>query len=381
MHQEIQSEENKLETHEIPDSTQIQEIKIPDKIPYPDFTRGIYLSGFTVGYNNFEAILDSAEATGINTVVFDLKDMKGNIFFALPENDPIRKKRISPIIDIPDFTTELHKRNMRAIARIVMFHDRFLAKRDSLLRPFKSDGTVWQENRRGKPSWLDSSHPEVQNELLDIIEFVAQKGVDEIQLDYIRFPTQGKISQAVFQFQKEDSLLAIADSNYVFRTKADIIEEFLKQAKEICLKHDATLTGDIFAIVAWQRKVDISNTGQKIEKMTKYLDAIHPMIYSSHFSADFGFREKIYDEPYFIVFKGTKVNGVYTADPVKNKNAKFIQNTSFDEVLLKKLSVMDMTAFSLARDFNMPIKIFNITKKGNMKEAVLDNTIGTYVHP
>ena len=317
IHQEIQSENPKPEVPEIRDSIQIPEIEIPDKIPYPDFTRGIYLSGFTVGYNNYEAILDSAEATGINTVIFDLKDMKGNIFFALPENDPIRKKRISPIIDIPDFVKTLHKRNMRAVARIVMFHDRFLAKRDSLVRPHKSDGTVWQENRKGKPSWLDSSHPDVQKELLRIIEVVAKKGVDEIQLDYIRFPTQGKISEAIFQFQKEDSLFAIADSNYVFRTKSDIIEEFVKQAKEICLKHDVTLTGDIFAIVAWQRKVDISNTGQKIDKMTKYLDAIHPMIYSSHFSKDFGLREKIYDEPYFIVFKGTKLTQRYSHENCK----------------------------------------------------------------
>ncbi|NQV19754.1 MAG: hypothetical protein HQ534_14590 [Armatimonadetes bacterium] len=319
VHQEIHSENLKPEFLEIRDSIQIPEIVIPEKIPYPDFTRGIYLSGFTVGYNNYEAILDSAEATGINTVVFDLKDMKGNIFFALPENDPIRKKRISPIIDIPDFVKTLHKRNMRAVARIVMFHDRFLAKRDSLVRPRKSDGTIWQENRKGKPSWLDSSHSEAQKELLRIIEVVAKKGVDEIQLDYIRFPTQGKISEAIFQFQKKDSLFAIADSNYVFRTKSDIIEEFVKQAKEICLKHNVTLTGDIFAIVAWQRKVDISNTGQKISKMTKYLDAIHPMIYSSHFSKDFGFREKIYDEPYFIVFKGTKLTQRYS-----NKKCKVI---------------------------------------------------------
>lgn len=317
--QEIRSESLKPEFLEIRDSIQIQEMEIPEKIPYPDFTRGIYLSGFTVGYNNYKAILDSAEATGINTVVFDLKDMKGNIFFALPENDPIKKKRISPIIDIPDFVKTLHKRNMRAVARIVMFHDRFLAKRDSLIRPRKSDGTVWQENRKGKPSWLDPSHPEVQKELLRIIEVVAKKGVDEIQLDYIRFPTQGKISEAIFQFQKEDSLFAIADSNYVFRTKSDIIEEFVKRAKEICLKYDVTLTGDIFAIVAWQRKVDISNTGQEISKMTKYLDAIHPMIYSSHFSKDFGFREKIYDEPYFIVFKGTKLTQKHS-----HKNCKVI---------------------------------------------------------
>jgi len=81
-----------------------------------------------------------------------------------------------------------------------------------------------------------------------------------------------------------------------------------------------------------------------------------------------------------IVFKGTKVEGVYTADPIKHKNAKFISDVSFDEVLDKKLNVMDMTAFSLARDYNMPIKVFNITKKGNLKEAITKKDIGTFVH-
>ncbi len=82
-----------------------------------------------------------------------------------------------------------------------------------------------------------------------------------------------------------------------------------------------------------------------------------------------------------IVLKGTKVKGVYSADPMKDDKAEFIRNISFDELLIKKLTVMDMTAFSLARDYNMPIKIFNITKKGNMKEAILNSRIGTYVHP
>jgi len=81
-----------------------------------------------------------------------------------------------------------------------------------------------------------------------------------------------------------------------------------------------------------------------------------------------------------VVFKGTKVDGVYTSDPVKNKNAKFIKECTYDEVLAKQLKVMDMTAFSLARDFNMPIKVFNITKKGNIKEAILNKEIGTYIH-
>ena len=82
-----------------------------------------------------------------------------------------------------------------------------------------------------------------------------------------------------------------------------------------------------------------------------------------------------------IVLKGTKVKGVFSADPMKDDKAEFIKDISFDEVLIKKLTVMDMTAFSLARDYNMPIKIFNITKKGNMKEVILNSRIGTYVHP
>lgn len=81
-----------------------------------------------------------------------------------------------------------------------------------------------------------------------------------------------------------------------------------------------------------------------------------------------------------IVLKGTKVEGVFSADPMKDKNAKFISDITFSEVLDKELHVMDMTAFTLARENNMPIKIFNIAKKGNLKEAILNKDVGTFVH-
>lgn len=81
-----------------------------------------------------------------------------------------------------------------------------------------------------------------------------------------------------------------------------------------------------------------------------------------------------------IVLKGTKVDGVFSADPIKDKNAKFIADITFNEVLDKQLQVMDMTAFTLARENDMPIKVFNITKKGSLKEAILNKDIGTFVH-
>jgi len=82
-----------------------------------------------------------------------------------------------------------------------------------------------------------------------------------------------------------------------------------------------------------------------------------------------------------IVLKATKVDGLYTADPMKDKNAEFISEANYQTCLERRLGVMDLTAFSLAADNAMPIKIFNINKPGNLKAALQDATIGTYIHP
>lgn len=288
-----------------------------NKINFLESTRGIYLTAYTVSSSKFYSILDSAQAAGINTVIFDLKNMNGHIFFSIPQKDILTDEKIKPIINIPKVVKELHMRKMKAVARVVMFHDQFAAECDSTLRPMSHSGKYWKESQRRKPSWLDPSNLKVQKELLNILKKIAKSGVDEIQLDYIRFPTQGSISDAIFSFQREDSLFAKADSNYILRSKSDIIEDFIIQAKDICSKYNVDLTADVFAIVAWQRKSDIAATGQDIEKMTKHLDAIHPMIYSSHFSENFGYREDVSNEPYFIIYKATKLTKKYTESNCK----------------------------------------------------------------
>ncbi|MFO7895954.1 MAG: UMP kinase [Candidatus Cloacimonadales bacterium] len=81
-----------------------------------------------------------------------------------------------------------------------------------------------------------------------------------------------------------------------------------------------------------------------------------------------------------IILKGTKVDGVYTGDPEKDKNAKFLAKVTYNEVLAEELKVMDMTAFSLAREYKMPIKVFNINTPGNIKAVVLQKDVGTFIH-
>ncbi len=80
-----------------------------------------------------------------------------------------------------------------------------------------------------------------------------------------------------------------------------------------------------------------------------------------------------------VILKATKVDGVYTGDPKKNKRVKKFSRLTYIDVLKKGLKAMDATAISLCMDNNLPIVVFNMTKKGNIKRAVLGERIGTIV--
>ena len=79
------------------------------------------------------------------------------------------------------------------------------------------------------------------------------------------------------------------------------------------------------------------------------------------------------------IFKATKVDGVFTADPMKDKTARKYSRLKFIDVLKRNLKVMDSTAISMCMDNNLPIIVFNLTKSGNIKKAVLGEKIGTIV--
>ncbi len=79
------------------------------------------------------------------------------------------------------------------------------------------------------------------------------------------------------------------------------------------------------------------------------------------------------------VIKGTKVDGVYDSDPVINKDAKKFDNLTYLEVVKKRLGVMDTTAITLCMENNLPIYVFNLMKKGNLKRVILGENVGTKV--
>jgi len=81
-----------------------------------------------------------------------------------------------------------------------------------------------------------------------------------------------------------------------------------------------------------------------------------------------------------ILLKATKVDGLYDADPAVKKDAKFIKKIRYMEVVEKQLHVMDMTAISLAMDNELPLIVFNLLNKGNIKKVILGEAIGTQIN-
>jgi uridylate kinase len=81
-----------------------------------------------------------------------------------------------------------------------------------------------------------------------------------------------------------------------------------------------------------------------------------------------------------VIMKATQVDGIYSADPKKDKNARRFKSLSFGEVLSRRLKVMDGTAFTLCEENKLPLLVFNLHKKGNIRRVVQGEEIGTYVH-
>ena len=81
-----------------------------------------------------------------------------------------------------------------------------------------------------------------------------------------------------------------------------------------------------------------------------------------------------------VILKGTRVDGIFDSDPEQNINATMFNDISFDTVLDKNLKIMDSTAFTLSKENNLPIVVFNMNKKGNLKDILSGKKIGTKVN-
>ncbi len=269
------------------------------ELTFPPFLgqplRGIYLTAYSASSNRAKEYLQKIQENGGNMVVVDFKETDGHLYYptqnqisiAAGGNDRVMFK------DPADFIKTAHEKGIYVVARVTCFKDELMAvkKPEWAIRDYK--GNIWK-SPEGQ-SWLDPSLPEVQDYVISVAEEVSKFGVDEIQFDYVRFPTQGAVNNANYSFDEKKV------------QKYEIIRDFLKKAREKLNPLNVKLGIDVYGVVAWHDGYDSKSTGQKIEELAPYTDVIYPMIYPSHFGPGFGGKKNPADEPYYFVSQSLKL--------------------------------------------------------------------------
>jgi hypothetical protein len=269
------------------------------------------------------------EERGLDMVVIDMKDDYGRFRFTPHSQELIQKGRVFRPVDIDSFLKTMKERGIYTVARIVVFKDPELARREN------GKYAIW-DSRNNKPwagyyetrrqklppgsrteetnsalvteilpaadpayeilrtyydeRWVDPYSEEVWEYIAAIAEELHSRGFDEIQFDYIRFPTDGE---------------NLADARYRWRDSGmDMESAMISFLRHIRSRIDAPISVDIYGANGWYRTG--ARTGQEVELMAPYVDVICPMYYPSHFEQDFLAQSPAEFRPYRIYYQGTQ---------------------------------------------------------------------------
>ncbi len=277
-------------------------------LPLPTEVRGIYITAASAGaWDQYQNLVVAAKGKGVNAVVVDLKVDSGALAFkptspALADDAP-RKETIADLDRLTAFT---HEQGMYLIARISVFEDPDHAERHPQIALKRADGSLWRD-RRGL-SWVDAAAESAWKYNADIAKEAYARGFDEIQFDYVRFATDGDISQIVYP---------VYDSAR---------ENFRGTIGRFFAYLDAELRGagipisvDLFGFTAWHQN-DLG-IGQWYDDAVRHFDFVSPMVYPSHYPDGTLDYKNPADHPYEIVLDSLKkgnevIDAARAADPI-----------------------------------------------------------------
>ena len=313
--------------------------------PYAEKATGIksiyascYQCSFASGVEKFKKLVKDRN---MNSIVIDMKDDYG--YLRYNTKDPLVKQKCSissyAIKDLDAFIETFKKENIYLVARIVTFKDRSLTKYEGgkyavwdskLNKPWiGTKGVEEIVDDDGKPTgqkqtvyydenWVDPYSEEVWEYNVAIAKELIARGFDEIQFDYIRFPTDGtNLYNAKYRWQDKGM------------DKESALISFLSYARE---NINAPLGIDIYGANGWYRSG--TRTGQDAEMLAEYVDVIGPMFYPSHFEQTFLNYAPVADRPYRVYYYGSFRNTILCRNRavIRPWVQSFYLNVSYDRL-------------------------------------------------
>jgi len=256
------------QTEETPEATQVAD-DTSNLTPPPDTVKGIYLSANGAADSaTLDEIIDLANTTELNAVVLDIKE--GYVWYDTQVGFFKDADAVDPVYDVQAVLKKLHDNGIYVIARLVVFNDPIVAQAYPELAIPSVDGGSWL-GADGQP-WVNPFKKELWQANIDLAVEAAQLGFDEIQYDYIRFPSDGDLAKMNF------------DNEYTFDDRVGAINGFLEESLPQVHAAGAWQSADVFGIIALYD--DDQGIGQYLPEIYKHVDFVSPMVYPSHFTAD-----------------------------------------------------------------------------------------------
>lgn len=253
------------------------DLKLPPPVIHikiPDAVKSAYMSSCVAATSRFrDRVINIVNTTEINSLVIDIKDSSGQISYE-PVNETLRQepdKDSCRIKDIRGLIDLLHRDNIYVIGRIAVFQDSYFATLHPELAVKKaSSGKIWKD-RKGM-TWVDAGSQEMWDYIISIARDAYAQGFDEINFDYVRFPSDGNITDIEFPISGTT-------------TKAVVVKNFFSYLSNEMKSSGITTSADLFGMTTTSN--DDLNIGQVLENALPYFDYLAPMVYPSHYPAGF----------------------------------------------------------------------------------------------
>jgi hypothetical protein len=237
-----------------------------------DGVNALYIPPHKITRRTFDEVVHYATSTPVNAVVLHVKSPKGKLSWPSEHALAIRLGAGVNHSGLEKHVARLKEDNIRTIAKLDVFADHRLAEAFPELSVMdRTSDTPWSD--ANGLHWANPSDSRVWDYNIALSKELARMGFDEIQFDYVRFPSDGDLSTISYP----NTLPGFS--------KSDHIASFLQKAHEELKPSGVIISADIFGLTAW--KTGDFGVGQVLEKMAPHLDVICPMFYPSHFPAGF----------------------------------------------------------------------------------------------
>lgn len=255
-------------------------------LPTPEPMYAIYMSQCVAGTPSFrDKLVAMLDDTALNAVVIDIKDFSGTI--GIPTVDP-RFEAVTltscGAYDIKEFIKTLHAKGIYVIGRVTVFQDPSYTKQfpEQAVQSVSRPGEPWKDHKG--LSFVDVSSEPYWDYIVTLSEEAHALGFDELNYDYVRYPSDGPM----------------ADAKYVNNNRAEALERFFAYLHEHVDPLGVVTSADLFGYTTVL--TDDLGIGQQLERALPYFDYIAPMVYPSHYNKGFAGLSNPNDDPYKVIY-------------------------------------------------------------------------------